>query len=91
MKSVKQPAAAHRDNKRAHLFLITSNPGLARKGNTVQNTNQNLCSIVVLDDGETWSRFGQVLTITENAYTRLLEGAEIRDLAGSDIVKTSPI
>ncbi len=50
------------------------------------NTNQNLCSIIVLSDGETWSRFGKVLTITENAYNRLLDGGEIRDLTESDIV-----
>ena len=57
----------------------------------METNKQNLCSIIVLDDGETWSRFGKVLTITENAYMRLLEGAEIRDLAGSDIVKESAI
>ncbi len=55
------------------------------------NTNQNLCSIIVLSDGETWSRFGKVLTITENAYNRLLDGGEIRDLTESDIVNRQAI
>ena len=57
----------------------------------VQNTNENLCSIIVLDDGETWSRFGKVLTITQDAYNRLLEGDKIRDLGESDIVKQSAV
>lgn len=61
------------------------------EGNTVKNKNENLCSIIVLDDGETWARFGKVLTITETAYDMLLDGAEIRDLNVSDIVKEQPI
>lgn len=57
----------------------------------METNKQNLCSIIVLDDGETWSRFGKVLTITQDAYNRLLEGDEIRDLDESDIVKRSAI
>jgi hypothetical protein len=85
-------AALSEITKEPRLFKST-NPGFARKGNTMQNTNtnQNLCSIIVLSDGETWSRFGNILTITQDAYNRLLEGAEIRDLDRSDIVKQSVI
>lgn len=42
--------------------------------------------IIVLDDGETWSGAGQVLTITDDAYNRLCEGAEIKDLEENDIL-----
>lgn len=59
--------------------------------NNKKNTNENLCSIVVLDDGETWARFGKVLTITETAYDMLLDGADICDLDVSDLVKEQPI
>jgi hypothetical protein len=84
---LRELAAALSETTKEPFLSKPSNPGFARKGNVVQNTNQNLCSIIVLSDGETWSRFGKVLTITENAYTRLFEGAKIRDLDENDIVK----
>lgn len=60
------------------------------EGNTVKNKNENLCSIIVLDDG-TWARFGKVLTITETAYDRLLDGDRISDLDANDIVESQII
>lgn len=61
--------------------------------NKSSNARQNpvFTSIVVLDDGETWAANGKVIYLTANGYQRLLEGAEIRDLAGSDIVKQQRI
>jgi hypothetical protein len=60
---------------------------------TNNNARQNpiYTSIVVLDDGETWASNGKVIYLTANGYQRLLDGAEIRDLAGSDIVKQQRI
>ena len=54
--------------------------------------NQDTISIVVLDDGETWSGGGQILHLTRDAYNRLVDtGMEISDLDASDIVQTEDI
>ena len=42
--------------------------------------------IVMLDDGETWSTGAIVLDLSPNGYTRLLDGAKLADLEGSDII-----
>ena len=57
------------------------------------NAKQNpvFTSIIVLDDGETWSGAGQILYLTENGYNVLANGGEISDLDSKDIVKHQAI
>lgn len=47
--------------------------------------------IVVLDDGESWSGAGQIITITDDAYNRLCKGDRIKDLEDSDILSSKEV
>lgn len=59
----------------------------------MQNKDQNLkqnriyTSVIVLDDGETWSGSGKILYLTESAYNHIANGGDISDLGMRDIVK----
>lgn len=48
----------------------------------------NTVKIVVLADGDSWDTFGSVMTITEDAYNRLLSGEDTLGTLdrGTDIV-----
>jgi len=58
---------------------------------TAAKQNPVYTSIVVLDDGETWAANGKILYLSANGFQRLLDGCEIRELSGSDIVKQQRI